>query len=142
MVRNDSVRWCHGVSASWCTIADMEASVVVVDDDDDIASLLMAGLRREQISCARAVNGEEGIRVIREQHPRVVLLDWMMPIKDGLQVCAEIRADHTLPQPHVILLTARAGLEDQEVARRAGVDTVITKPFRIREVLEQIRHHL
>lgn len=120
----------------------MGVTVVVVDDDDDIGALLLAGLRREQISALRVANGEDGLRTVCQEHPRVVLLDWMMPGKDGIHVCAEIRADLTIPQPHVIMLTARAGADDHENAYRAGVDTVITKPFRIRELLQTIKQHV
>jgi len=115
---------------------------VVVDDDDDIADLLLMGLDRADISAVRASNGEEGVDAVLRERPRVVLLDWMMPVMDGIRACEKIRATCGIEQPRILMLTARAQSEDQCRARESGVDAVISKPFRPRAVVAQVREIL
>jgi len=117
-------------------------SVLVVDDDDDIAMLLVSSLERAGISTARAGNGREGVERVRADRPRVVLMDWMMPGTDGIQAAREIRRSTDIPQPHIIMLTARVHSSDQEDAIRAGVDEVVAKPFRPREVVGHVKELL
>lgn len=112
---------------------------MVVDDDDDIAELLLTGLERAHISAVRARNGDEGVAIVHTEQPAVVLLDWMMPVKDGIQTSLEIRADPTLVQPHIIMVTARAHRDDQQHARRCGIDDIIPKPFRTRDLIARVR---
>jgi len=112
---------------------------VVVDDDDDIAGLLLMGLERADITAVRASNGEEGVDAVRREQPRIVLLDWMMPVKDGIQACAEIRAATEIVQPTILMLTARTLADDQRRAYDTGVDEVIEKPFRPRAIVAQVR---
>jgi len=120
----------------------MAISVLVVDDDDDIAMLLLSSLHRAGISAARAADGAEGVDGVRREHPRIVLLDWMMPVKDGIQTCEEIRRDPDIPQPHIIMLTARTLQSDQALALGSGVDEFIAKPFRPREIVSQVQQLL
>ncbi|MFJ6680145.1 response regulator [Microbacterium sp. NPDC091382] len=120
----------------------MAISVLVVDDDDDIAMLLVSSLERAGISVARAGNGREGVDRVRAHRPRVVLMDWMMPGTDGIQASQEIRRSLDIPQPHIIMLTARVHSSDQEVALRAGVDEVVAKPFRPREIVGHVKELL
>ncbi|EZP26797.1 response regulator [Microbacterium oleivorans] len=120
----------------------MGISVLVVDDDDDIAMLLVSSLERAGIATARAGNGREGIERVRADRPRVVLMDWMMPVTDGIQAAQEIREDAEIAQPHIIMLTARVHITDQEQALRAGVDEVLAKPFRPREIVGHVKELL
>lgn len=113
--------------------------MVVVDDDDDIALLLLTGLERADITAVRARDGDEGVRAVQQEHPVVVLLDWMMPVRDGIHACRDIRADPTIPQPHIIMLTARTQADDQQHALRSGVDEVVSKPFRTREIIGHVK---
>ncbi|WP_295824636.1 response regulator transcription factor [uncultured Microbacterium sp.] len=110
-----------------------------MDDDDDIAGLLLMGLERADISAVRASNGEEGVDAVLRERPRVVLLDWMMPVMDGIRACEKIRAERGIEQPRILMLTARTQTEDQCRARESGVDAVIPKPFRPRAVVAQVR---
>lgn len=120
----------------------MAISVLVVDDDDDIAMLLVSSLERAGISAARAGDGSEGLSRVRADQPCVVLMDWMMPVKDGIQASTEIRGIADIAQPHIIMLTARTHAADQEQALSAGVDEVIAKPFRPRDVVGHVRELL
>jgi DNA-binding response OmpR family regulator len=116
----------------------VEISVLVVDDDDDIAMLLVSSLDRAGIVAGRAGNGREAVERVVADHPRVVLMDWMMPGTDGIQAAREIRAAG-IPQPHIIMLTARVHSSDREEALRAGVDEVVAKPFRPREIVAHVK---
>lgn len=112
--------------------------MLVVDDDDDIAMLLVSSLERAGISAIRAGNGREAVDRVLADGPRVVLMDWMMPGTDGIHAAREIRATAGIPQPHIIMLTARVHITDQEEALRAGVDEVVAKPFRPREIVRHV----
>jgi len=116
--------------------------VVVVEDDDDIAELLVMSLERAHISVVRAHNGEDGVAAVLREQPRIVLLDWMMPVMDGIRACERIRATAGIVQPHIIMLTARTRVEDHLHARASGVDDVIPKPFRPRAVVAHVRELL
>lgn len=119
----------------------MDISVLVVDDDDDIAMLLVSSLDRAGIVAGRASNGREAVERVVADHPRVVLMDWMMPGTDGIQAAREIRAAG-IPQPRIIMLTARVHSSDREEALRAGVDEVVAKPFRPREIVAHVKELL
>lgn len=117
----------------------MTGKVLVVEDDDDLASLLTNRLRKADFSVERAGNGAAGVDLTRTFHPDVILLDWMMPIKSGIQACQEIRADSRLNQPYIILLSAKNGEDDIAQARFAGVDEYITKPFAPIALVDHVR---
>lgn len=116
--------------------------MLVVDDDDDIAMLLLSSLENAGISALRAGNGHDGVAQVRSHLPRIVLMDWMMPVTDGIRACLEIRGIADLPQPHIIMLTARVHTTDREQALSAGADEVMAKPFRPRELVRHVRELL
>jgi DNA-binding response OmpR family regulator len=116
--------------------------VLVADDSPTILNLLVIALSREGFETITASNGEEALAQIREHHPRLVILDALMPRGDGYEVCTTLRADPDLDQPYVIMLTAGGRETDRERAEAAGVDEFMTKPFspsqlraRVREIL-------
>lgn len=117
----------------------MTGKVLVVEDDDDLASLLTNRLRKADFTVERAGNGSAGVDLTRSFEPDVILLDWMMPIKSGIEACEEIRADSRLNQPHIILLSAKNGPDDITRAREAGVDEYVTKPFAPIALVEHVR---
>ena len=107
--------------------------VLVVDDEPDMRRFLKSQLA-QRFKVLEAANGQEGLDKARQYAPDAVLLDMMMPEKDGLQVLAELRADkktHALP---VVLLTARADEETKIKALGAGADDFLTKPFSVTEL--------
>ncbi len=117
----------------------MVGKVLVVDDDDDLAGLLTTRLRKVNLDVERAVNGSTGVELTRSFQPDVILLDWMMPVKSGIEACEEIRADSRLNQPHIILLSAKNGPDDVARAREAGVNEYITKPFAPIALIDHVR---
>ena len=113
----------------------MATSVLVVEDDRNIAELLQLYLEKEGYAVTVAHDGGAGIEKYRAIGPDLVLLDLMMPVMDGWEVCKAIRAESNTP---VIMLTAKGEIEDKIQGLRCGADDYITKPFEMREVLARI----
>lgn len=103
-------------------------SVVVVEDDDDIRALVVRRLERAGHEVREAVDGVEGLEMIHDRMPDVVVLDWMMPRLDGLGVAERLAADGG-PRPRILMLTARHQQSDVDRALAAGVDDFLAKPF-------------
>ena len=113
--------------------------VLCADDDEDILALLSfclerAGFRVEQVS-----DGEAALAAVRELRPQVVVLDVMMPRRNGLEVLAELRADPGLADVRVLLLSA--GVQEADVGRgvAAGANAYLAKPFRSQELVAAVR---
>ena len=113
----------------------MAVSVLVVEDDKNIADLLQLYLEKEGYAVTLAHDGGEGLEKFRTVNPDLILLDVMMPVMDGWQLCRLIRSESKTP---VIMLTAKAQTDDKVMGLRAGADDYITKPFEMKEVLARI----
>lgn len=105
------------------------AQILVVDDEPAIRETLSFILEMEGFSVAVAADGEEALAKVREVKPSVVLLDVMMPKKDGYRVCQEIKADPQTASTKVIILTAMGQAADRARALAAGADAYVSKPF-------------
>jgi two-component system OmpR family response regulator len=111
--------------------------VLVVDDEPNIAELLMMALRYEGWDVRTAGTGREAVAAAREHAPDVVVLDWMLPDLDGLEVLRRVRQhDDRVP---VLFLTARDAVEDRVAGLTAGGDDYVTKPFSLEEVVARVR---
>ena len=113
----------------------MATSVLVVEDERNIAELLQLYLEKEGYAVTIAGDGGEGLEKFRTIGPDLVLLDVMMPVMDGWQLCRAIRAESATP---VIMLTAKAETDDKVAGLKSGADDYITKPFEMKEVLARI----
>ncbi len=106
------------------------ARIVCIDDEPAIIELVNMIFIPENIQVDSAYNGEDGLALIRRDPPDAVILDIMMPGMDGWEVYRRIRADKTLKNVPVIILTARNSSFEEIIAReRAGVDDYVVKPF-------------
>ena len=112
--------------------------ILIVEDDDDVRALIAHKLRRAGHDVSEAGDGLEGLEVARASVPDLVVLDWMMPKLTGVEVCAQIRADTTLTQPRILLLTAKSQDSDIAQAMEAGADGYLIKPFRANDLLERV----
>jgi DNA-binding response OmpR family regulator len=112
--------------------------VLVVEDDDDLARLLTIRLRNADFSVERAADGEAGVRLTREFDPEFILMDWMMPIKSGIEAVEEIRADPYIRQPYIAMLSAKTAPDDISRATLAGVDEYIPKPVPAVDVIARV----
>jgi len=114
----------------------MSDKILVIDDDPNICELLKIYLSKEEYEVMTAKNGQEGISMFKLYKPDLVLLDIMMPDKDGLAVCREIREISSRP---VIMVTAKDGEFDKVLGLELGADDYITKPFSAKEVCARIK---
>ena len=108
------------------------ATVLLVDDDPDIVRLLTMTLRPEGFRLLSATDGNEALEIARAERPDLLLLDWKIPGRNGLEVCRALRAesDPNLRNVPVVLLTAQVGAEDTAEGFAAGVTDYVTKPFK------------
>jgi two-component system alkaline phosphatase synthesis response regulator PhoP len=117
-------------------------SVLIVDDEQHIRLLIeqtLEELEDDGVELMTAVDGEEAMIVMANQHPELVLLDVMMPKMNGFEVCRAIRADPATAGATVILLTAKGQAEDREHGFAAGADQYLTKPFDPDDLLRRTR---
>ena len=110
--------------------------VLVVDDEDSILEAVTFNLEHEGYRAHSATNGEESIRVFEATQPDLVILDYMLPDKSGLEVCRAMRAIADVP---VLFLTARDELEDKVLAFESGADDYLSKPFKFKELMVRLR---
>ncbi len=113
-------------------------TILVIDDDIDIVELLKISLESDGFNVRTANDGTSGVRRAQANVPDLVLLDVMMPHKDGFQVLRELREDERTKTVPVILLTARGQTEDKLRGLDTGADDYITKPFDLREVTARV----
>lgn len=114
-------------------------SVLVVDDDPDIRSVIAFKLQRAGFTVHLEADGEAGLAAATEERPDLVLLDWMMPRLNGMEVCRAIRDDASLEGTTVIMLTAKAQEPDVQRALAVGADDYILKPFSPRELVSRVQ---
>ncbi|NCG01868.1 MAG: response regulator [Actinomycetales bacterium] len=110
--------------------------VLVVDDDLALAEMLGIVLRGEGVEPVFCPDGSDALRVFRESRPDIVLLDLMLPGKDGVDVCRLIRAESGTP---IVMLTAKSDTVDVVVGLEAGADDYIVKPFKPKELVARVR---
>ncbi len=110
--------------------------VLVVDDDLALAEMLGIVLRGEGFEPVFCSDGSQALRVFRESRPDIVLLDLMLPGKDGVDVCRLIRAESGTP---IVMLTAKSDTVDVVVGLEAGADDYIVKPFKPKELVARVR---
>lgn len=115
------------------------ARILVVDDDKEIVRLLRAYLEQAGFTVLTAYDGESALSLIRREHPNLVVLDLMLPSRDGWQVTQKIRSDSALVHTPIIMLTARVADNDKIYGLELGADDYITKPFNPREVVARVR---
>lgn len=111
-------------------------NVLIIDDDRRHTDLLKAYLGRFEIRAASAVDGTEGLRKLRDLEPELVILDVMLPGKDGFELCRIIRRESSVP---IIMLTARGEVTDRIVGLEIGADDYLGKPFEPRELVARIQ---
>ncbi len=113
--------------------------VLVVDDDSSLAEMLTIVLRSEGFEPRVCTNGDDALTAAREFRPDLVLLDLMLPGKDGIDVCRELRAESGVP---IIMLTAKNDTVDIVVGLESGADDYVVKPFKPRELVARVRARL
>ena len=113
----------------------MNKKALVVEDDVNIAELLMLYLEKDGFEVSIAHDGGKALALFSETDPDLVLLDIMLPVMDGIQVCREIRKTSSVP---IIMLTAKGETGDKVAGLDSGADDYMTKPFEVKELLARI----
>ncbi len=114
----------------------MAKKILIVEDEENIRELLRLYLEREAYEVIEAPNGVEGLKKWKSETPDMLLLDVMMPIMDGWEVCRTIREESNVP---IIMLTAKGETSDRVSGLEMGADDYIVKPLEMREVIARIR---
>jgi two-component system response regulator MprA len=110
--------------------------ILAVDDDPQILDLLKRGRAYEGYRVDTAVDGPAALASARDNPPDLVVLDWMLPGMDGLEVCRRLRAGSDMP---ILLLTAKTGVPDRVTGLDSGADDYLVKPFNFDELLARVR---
>lgn len=117
----------------------MNATILVVDDDDALAEMVGIVLAQEGYETVFCEDGGKALDAFNNYSPDLILLDFMLPNKNGIEVCTEIRAESDVP---IIMLTAKSDTEDVVAGLEAGADDYIAKPFKPAELLARVRARL
>jgi len=117
----------------------MAQRILVIDDDKQIVRLLQSYLEQAGFAVLTAYDGEDAMRIIRRERPDLIVLDWMLPGRDGLDIMRWLRADQTLAATPVLMLTARVEDNDRILGLELGADDYLPKPFNPREVVARVR---
>ncbi|MRN07139.1 DNA-binding response regulator [Lactobacillus sp. 0.1XD8-4] len=113
-----------------------KAVIMLVEDEESLASFMITELELEGYEVVWAKDGREALEIFKDRKITLILLDWMLPVYDGLTVLRRIRQTSNIP---IIMITARSQTSDISMALDQGLDDYITKPFEIEELLARIR---
>src|SRR5581483_5783255 len=110
--------------------------ILVIEDEANIAQLIRLYLEQARYTVSVASDGVAGLELHAREHPDLVILDLMLPMMDGMEVCRRIRAWANTP---ILMLTARQGEEDRIAGLELGADDYLVKPFSPREVVSRVK---
>jgi two-component system phosphate regulon response regulator PhoB len=113
--------------------------VLIVEDEAPLVALLRYNLEKEGFAVSEAADGEEALLQIAERRPDAVLLDWMLPLVSGIEVCRQIRRAPATRSMPVIMLTARGEEGDRVRGLNSGADDYVVKPFSLSELVARLR---
>ncbi|NQT30470.1 MAG: response regulator [Candidatus Saganbacteria bacterium] len=116
--------------------------ILVVDDEKDVVQLLSFRLEKEGFEVISAYNGSDGLAKAQNEKPDLILLDIMLPIMSGYEVCRLLKFNSATQDIPIILLSAKAGDEDKAVGKEVGADMYISKPFEPDILLQKIKELL
>ena len=114
----------------------MNERILIIEDDPAILKVLQRGLAYEGYAVDIATDGRMGLNLARDRHPDLVILDWMLPGMDGLEVCRRLRTGGSLP---ILMLTAKDTVQDRVQGLDAGADDYLVKPFNLDELTARVR---
>ena len=116
--------------------------MLVVEDDPDLGDTIVTFLKDEGLDAKLARDGDQAMRLVDQLNPSAMILDLMMPRRDGFSVLRELRADGRIGHLPVIVVTAIFGLSERLYATELGAADYVTKPFELDELLERVRNVL
>lgn len=113
-------------------------SIVIVEDDEDIADSIRYNLEREGFRVRVAATGEDGLNLILDRPPSLIMLDLNLPHMSGFEMCRRLRAESATARVPILMLTARTDEADKVLGLNLGADDYITKPFSMRELVARV----
>ncbi|MBM3965057.1 MAG: response regulator [Planctomycetes bacterium] len=116
-----------------------KSKILVVEDDRSLSEILVYNLDKAGYEVSLAIDGRDGLSQAQLKLPDVILLDVMLPIIDGIEVCRRLRSKPETAHAIIIMLTAKAEEADQLIGFSVGADDYVTKPFSVRVLLERIK---
>jgi DNA-binding response OmpR family regulator len=116
--------------------------ILIVDDEADLIAVLRFGLEAEAFEVVAAADGDDGFRKAREAGPDLIVLDLMLPKLDGYKVCRALKFDERYRAIPIIILSARSGAQDRQLALDMGADDFVTKPYDMLDLVRRIREFL
>lgn len=119
--------------------ARAKKKILVIEDDPDLSEVLRHNLSREGYAVTTSLDGAEGLRLAAEIIPDLVILDLMLPSKDGIEVCRELRAEKPTRHVAILMLTSKSEEIDQIVGFSVGTDDYVTKPFSVKVLMQRVR---
>lgn len=120
----------------------MSQKILIADDEPNILISLEFLMKREGFEVVLARDGQEAMDAIARERPALVLLDVMMPIKTGFDVCCEVRANEDVRDTRILLLTAKGRDTDVAKGLALGANAYMTKPFSTKELVQKVRELL
>ena len=117
----------------------MSAHVFIAEDETSIVTLLKYNLEKEGHKVSYSENGEDALKQIKDKHPDLILMDWMLPDLSGVEICKNLKKDKKYNDIPVIMLTAKGEEEDKLRAFDTGADDYVTKPFSQKELNARIK---
>ena len=127
------------VAATTPTTGTPRTRVLVIEDERGLTEVLSYNLQREGYETVVAHDGQEGLRKAQTLLPDLIILDLMLPVMSGLDVCRELRAGERTRDIPIIILSAKAEETDQVVGFSLGADDYVTKPFSVKVLLQRIK---
>lgn len=116
-----------------------KTKIVVIEDEADILEIIDYNLSKEGYEVCSALDGEEGLQLVKKEVPDLVLLDLMLPGLDGIEVCRKLKADAATQSISIIMVTAKGEESDIVLGLGMGADDYVTKPFSPRELMARIK---
>lgn len=120
-------------------MASTRPKVMLVEDEDSVRLLLRLTLDLGSVEIIEAPDGDTALERCRAERPEVVLLDWTLPGRSGIEVCQALRAEEATQDTTIIMLTARSGEDERRAGLAAGADDYLSKPFSPSTLLDKLR---
>jgi len=116
-----------------------KSKVLIIEDDRDLVEILSYNIKQAGYEVLIARDGQDGLRQAQIKTPEIVILDLMLPVVEGLEVCRQLRADPATRDVLIMMLTAKSEESDQVVGLSMGADDYVTKPFSVKVLVERIK---
>ncbi|HYN15257.1 MAG TPA: response regulator [Terriglobales bacterium] len=117
-------------------------TVLIADDEESLRTLIETTLEAPGLRVLHAANGDQAVEVARREHPDLILLDWMMPGKTGIEVAEALRGEPATADIAILMLTAMGHEQDRQRGLALGIRAYLVKPFSPLQLLECVRHAL